>query len=366
MYNLAQKGYTHDEVLEMLQSDRTIDFEFDVFNKDNTMIGSLQSAKGSITFDSTCEIMGTIAVDYIEEDFLKGLAEWRLRPAFKLLSPKGWLKFNLGIYIMSTPSVRGDSGVRHCSAAGYDFCEILKEDKVTERYYVAANSLYTQVAGTLIADAGIKRINIASSDKRTPVELEWQAGTPYITIVNELLASINYEPIHFDLNGYACSKAYVAPELRPTEYVYQTNEDSLIFEGTSILKDTFNKPNVFVRYTKNPDGVELKAEYVNNAISSPISVVNRGRRIVDIDTVNDIADQATLNDYTKRIAIENSQVYETITLSTALMPHHFYRDCLFIEHSKLDIGNKYIEYGWSLPLEVGGTMTHTLQKAIKI
>ncbi len=128
----------------------------------------------------------------------------------------------------------------------------------------------------------------------------------------------------------------------------------------------YNVPNIFVRYTDDPDGEELRSEYVNDSVGSKISTVNRGRNVVDIESVDDIADQETLDALVRRIAIEKSQTYDTITIPTGLMPHHEYRDCIFVNETTLGVGNKYIEYAWEMELSVGGTMTHTLKRVVKL
>ena len=78
--------------------------------------------------------------------------------------------------------------------------------------------------------------------------------------------------------------------------------------------------------------------------------------------MDDIADQDTLDAYTRRVAIEKSQINDIVTLSTALMPHHGDKNCLYIRHDKMEIGSKYIEESWSMDLAAGGTMNHNLRK----
>lgn len=366
MISLAQNGYTHEEVLKMLESSRTVEYDFDVFNNNEIKVGSLNSASGTITFDSESEIMGTANIRYLREPILDGLVEWRLRPALKLKSPKGWLKYSLGVYIMTTPTKTDSTGTASCQASGYDYNLILRDDKVTGGYFVAAGTNYVNAVNALLISAGIKKLKVSQSDATLSVPLEWEIGTSKLTIINELLSAINYEPIHFDSNGYAISKRYEVPENRVAEYAYQTNSNSLILPNGSMTTDMFGKANVFVRYTESPDGVELKSTYENTSPASPLSISSRGRRIVDIESVQDIADQQTLDDYTKRVAVEKSQGEEQVTITTAAMPHHSYRDCLYVSVNGIEVRNRYIEYGWSIDLSPGGHMSHRLKKVVKI
>ena len=64
--------------------------------------------------------------------------------------------------------------------------------------------------------------------------------------------------------------------------------------GGNQQNDLYNIPNVIIRYVDSPDQETLRAEYINDDNSSPLSIGRRGRRIVDVEAVDDIADQDTL------------------------------------------------------------------------
>lgn len=367
MYSLAQGAYTQADVLRMLQSDRTVNFRYELLNKNEIKLKDLENVSGSIRFDSTQEIMGTASftIKEIGDVDLKTV-DLRIRPFFRLKTPTGWLEYPLGTYIMSSPErSRQGSGVLQ-QVDCYDYSTILKEDKITTRMFVAVGTNYVTLVRSIITAAGIKKTNIETSILTVSKALEFEIGTSKLDIINSLLTAINYEPLHFDNRGYAVSRRYIEPLNRSTEQEYQTNDRSVIKTGAKQSVDIYNVPNIFVRYTNDPDGDELRSQYINDSVTSPISTVNRGRNVVDIESVDDVADQTTLNDLVRRIAIEKSQTYDAVTLPTALMPHHSYRDCVFVGESGLGVGNKYIEYAWDMNLSIGGTMAHTLKRVVKL
>ncbi len=367
MYSLAQGPYTHEEVLRMLESDRTINFRYELLDKNEIKLKDLENVSGNIRFDSSQEIMGTAALTIREiGDVDLKTVDLRIRPFFRLKAPSAWLEYPIGTYIMSSPErSKQGSGVTQ-QVDCYDYSTILKEDKITTRMFVAAGTNYvTQVRGIINA-AGIKKTNIETSVLVTSKVLEFEIGTSKLDIINDLLAAINYEPLHFDNKGYAVSRRYIEPLNRRTEHAYMTNDRSIIKSGAKQSVDIYNVPNIFVRYTDDPDGAEFRSEYINDNPGSVISTVSRGRNVVDIESVDDIADQSTLNDLVRRVAIEKSQTYDAVILPTALMPHHSYRDCIFVNENNLGVGNKYIEYAWEMDLNVGGTMTHTLKRVVKL
>jgi len=367
MINLAQLGYKHDEVVALLEKDRTIDIEYELLDRYERKIMDLSHVTGSIRFDSTQEIMGTANMTMKEEGPLGMEAvDLRIRPVFKLLSPRGWLRYPLGIYIMSSPErSNGTSGVyQTCSC--YDYSLILREDKIIDRLYIPAGAVYVKEISKVILSAGIKKITVESSDLTVKEDIEFDIGESKLDVVNELLTAINYDPIHFDNNGYAVSSRYIEPANRLAEHAYVADYKSLIKDGGEQLLDLFETPNIFIRYTNKAETEPLRGQFINDNPGSIISTVSRGRNIVDIARIDDVPDQETMNALVKRVAIEKSQIYNSITLPTALMPHHSYRDCIYVGNEELGISNRFIEYSWEMNLEVGGTMNHTLKKVIRL
>lgn len=130
--------------------------------------------------------------------------------------------------------------------------------------------------------------------------------------------------------------------------------------------DTFNIPNKFITVCSNPDNEPLMSTYVNDSISSPTSTVNRKRIITKYKRVTDIADQVSLDAYTKRLAEDSSNIYGYIRFNSAIMPHHSFNDCLYLKHNKMGINNNYIETEWSMKLTAGGLMKHRARRVISL
>lgn len=367
MINLAQSGYKHNEIVSMLEDHRMIDFEYELLDKNDRVIKNI-NASATIRFDSESEIMGTANIEIMEDDFEKFFTfyiDLRIRPYFKLMTDRGWLKYPLGIYIITSP-VKVYKNNRICYTADcYDKNIILKEDKFIYKYIIHKGDNYVTGIKSILASAGIEKHNIEASNLTANVDLAFPIGTSKLEAINDLLYAINYYPIHFDNNGTAVSSRYIEPMQRETEFDYMTDDKSVILSGATQIMDLYNVPNIVIRYIENPDYDDyLISSYYNTDPNSPFSIDKRGRNIVDIEAVDDIADQETLDAYTKRIAIEKSQINESVNLLTALMPHHGYRDCIFVRNDELKIQTKYIEFSWEMPLTVGASMSHILKKVV--
>lgn len=356
-------GYPEDEILKILKGNRSIDFEYELLTNDEKYIKTLNYVTGSIAFNSNSEIMGTGSFELLEEEIKDyNFIDMRIAPFFKLRYPYGWLRFPLGVYIMTSPRRMIKNSRVYNSVDCYDKSIILKEDKFTDRLFISAGANYVKEIVKILNSSGIVKVNIEFSPLICGADLEFEIGTEKLYVINELLYAINYEPVHFDRVGTAVSSRYIEPSGREAEESYCTDRLSIIRDGAEQSTDLYNVPNIVIRYTDNPDIGQLKSQFVNDKESSILSTVNRKRKVVDIESVDDIADQDTLNAYTKRVAIEKSQINDTVSIQTALMPHHGYKNCLFISHDKLEIGSKFIESAWSMDLQVSGSMNHEIKK----
>lgn len=369
MYDMAYQDYSNEDVLRMLEDNRIIDFEYELLSTDEKVITTLEDADCTVTFNSEAEIMGTVNITFLEQEKRYYYTDLRVRPWFKIKAPDDtWIRHPLGIYIITTPVRKHNGGNIYIEADCYDKSIILKEDKVTDRFFIKSGSFYVNEVRNVLMSAGINKTIIESSDFKTTTDLEFEIGTSKLDIINALLMAINYTPIHFDRMGNAVSNRYIEPDQRTAEYEYMTDDESLVVSGTTQTNDLYNIPNIVTRYVENPDMpyTWMKSTWKNENDSSPLSISRRGRKIVDIESVDDIADMDTLKQYTRRIGLEKSQINDDVVLPTAIMPHHSYRDCIYVRHDKLKIACRYVEYAWEMRLAAGETMKHTLKKVIRL
>jgi len=373
MLELGIGGYTRQQVKDVLHgrsgSRGTVKFRYDLLNKEEIKIGELAAQAGTVRMNSLGEIKRTATFTITEQESQD--VDWlsdRIQPIFCLQMPdKNWIEWPLGVFIPSSPKRRSDGGRIVRDVEAYDTSLILKEDVFTDRYFIPAGTKYVDTIMDILNDAGIWKVNILDHPGTLSRDKEFEIGTAKLTVVNELLSAINYTSIWVDENGYFVSRPYLLPSDREAEYEYRTNDISIIHPGATEELDLFSVPNKWVRYVSNPDtGTVLRSEYTNDLSTSPTSTVRRGRTIVNIEPVEDIADQETLDAYVRRIAYQASQVYGHLEFSTAVMPHHSFYDCLYIEHKKLGINSKYMESSWELPLQADGVMIHKCRKVIRI
>lgn len=363
MNRLDNEYYSHEQMDKLLKSNRSITYKSQLLDNNNVPLGDI-TASGTINFSANCEIMRIANLEvkeYKDIDFINN----RIKTYMVVNTPLGKVEYPLGVFLIASPDreTNGMSITRNLEC--YDYAQILKEDKFTNRYMIAKGQLYTNAINTLLESALLFNHDIFVSPLTIPTDIEFEIGTSKLDAINQLLKAINYTPLWFDENGVAKSSVYVSPSMRISEYTYSTDNESIVFQEVKESLDTFNIPNKIVRYTDNPEGAFLRAEWVNNNPSSKLSTVSRRRNIVDIESVSDIANQSTLDQYVQRIA-EEQMLYQEINFDTAIMPHHTYNNCLKIVNKDLGINSTYIETEWNINLEVGGRMNHICRKLVNI
>lgn len=373
MQQLAQKGYTREQVKNMLHAKnntRNIKFKYILLDSNNSIKTELNNViDAEINFKSLANIKraGKFLIkesDDINIDWLND----RIQPfiMFKVPNSNTWLEWSLGVYLLSSPKRKstGKSIIRDVEA--YDLMLILSDEKIDKRHLAPKGKRYTDEIKELITGCKVYQTNITSSSKTLRSDKEFEIGTSKLTIINQLLKEINYSSIWTDEKGYFTASPYVLPSYRTKDYEYFNDELSII-NGIEEEMDTFNVPNKFIVVSSNPDNEPLVSTYTNDNINSPTSTVNRkGRIVTKYKNVDDIADQQSLDAYTKRTAEESSNIYGHITFNSAIMPHHSFQDCLYLKHDQLGINNNYIETEWSMKLSIGALMKHKVRRVIKV
>ena len=363
MYNLAFGTHSAEEMLDILTKDRTVWYEFDLLDKDDVPLGKI-TAEGSIDYNATTGIQRCAALTIKEEREIDFLSE-RIRPSMCIKTDNDIVHYPLGVFLMSSPHRTAGIGSVGRSIECYDKCQILADDKFDSRYRVAAGTNYIGAVSSIISSAGISNSQLQTTSKTLAADLEFEMGTSKLEAVNALLKALNYNNIYANAEGRLVAKPYEDPLTRNVEASYVTNSKSIVFSGAEEILDIFNAPNKIVRYLETADRDVMIASVTNTDPLSKLSTVSRGRTIVDVARVKDIADQATLNAYTQREAAE-AKIYQKISFETAAMPNHESLDCLYLINKDLDIQGKYIEQSWHLDLRAGGHMQHMCRRAVSI
>lgn len=361
--------YATSDVIDALTGrygPRSISFRYDRLDAGNNLLGSVDFVtKCSISYDMLSKIKRTAKISLLDRTPINFLGD-RIRPWIRLsMRDGGFVEWPQGVFLLSTPKrtldANGITVTRDVDA--YDQMQTLDDNKILARTTVAAGTLFTAALASFTTGLSA---NIVPSASTVPADLEWQPGTTYLSIINDLLGAINYESVFFDEFGVLVCRPYLSPSVRPVEYQYNTDTLSVIAGEVGQTIDLFSIPNVFVLSVVEPDQSVLVSTYTNVNPTSPTSTVSRGRSIVSFVSNASAPDQPTLDALAQRAAFEASQVFETVEFTTALMPIHSNADIIGLGLGGLGVSDKYGETAWSFDLAVGAQMKHSVRRVVNV
>lgn len=362
--------HTDTEILAAIQGRtgvRHLSFRYELLDANNVKIDDLPNVEScTVEQNWLADIKRTASFRMSETTYVDFLSD-RIKPWVRVgIPPYGtndWAEWPQGVFLLVTPSrATTATGAIHRDVDGFDLLQVLNDDKVTNRYTVAAGTVYTTAISALLPSTA----TVVASTATVVTTLEWDPGTTKLTIINDLLAAINYETLSVDANGVYQARPYRQPDQRGAEYRYLDDDTSIINKEATQTYDLFAVPNEWTLTVSEPDRPMLRSTYTNTNPSSPTSVPRRGRTISDYRTEKDAADQATLDAKVARLAWEASQVYEAIDFETGINPLHSGNDVYRIEHRDLNIAASYVEHKWSLPFEAGAKMSHRARRVVSI
>jgi hypothetical protein len=176
---------------------------------------------------------------------------------------------------------------------------------------------------------------------------------------------VNYRAAWFDELGVLRCEPYSLPTARTPSYTYATDGQSVLVGNIDQTLDLFNVPNVWTLVVSDTDQPSMSATVTNLSPTSPTSIPNRGRTITSFQPGQAAADLPTLQALAAKAAYQESQVYETETFGTAVMPFHQEGDILALTVDDLALASvKVEELSWSMDLSVGAVMSHTVRRVV--
>lgn len=289
----------------------------------------------------------------------------------------------LGVYIPTTYTLQTGTAV-NVRVEAYDRAQRVLDTNSARLLYWPAGTKYLDAVEQLLSAAGIATVfktdtNAAFTEDRE----DWDSGTPYLTVVNDLLREINYKDLWFNADGAAMLEPVAVPEASQIRHILSdTDPETKVLPGVSRGVDYFNSPNVFEVYVANPEKSGLMwASAVNDSPQSPLSTVRRGRSIVQVTKLNNIADQAALQAYAERQRNDSLLTGETVTVSTGLLPDWGVGEVVAL-HTSPHTAKLYSAEGmvgtstepgmdaiclsrsFDMELKVGGAMRHTLDRVV--
>ena len=278
------------------------------------------------------------------------------------------IEYPVGIFAIGTYSKSTDeNGVASVSVEAYDRALYLRQMKTQSILHISAGTNYMQAIEQLLVEAGVILYLAEPTEEVLLTDREdWNIGTSYLKIINTLLSEINYGQIWFNKKGFAILRPKKIPSIHEIDHKYsQFDRVNVLHRPIAVETDSFDAPNLFVVICNNPDLEEpLVSRAENDNPFSSLSTFTRGRKIVQVINVDNIASQDALDEYTQKVCGMSMLRSEVVSISTCNLPGHEIYDTVAIDHP--DVQGLFQEVGWRLVLAQGQTMEHKIRRSILI
>lgn len=341
---------------------RYIRIGFDVV-RNGVKLTELQAAKEStLKMNSSAEIKTILSGTFKSNNKVNFLSDW-IRP---------WIEINgIAKYkgLFSATTVEQDSNGHYdlIKIEAYDKTIILKQNAIEQKIYFKSGTKYLDAIRIILHKNEINEWIIEETDKTIQNDREdWEIGTNYLTIINELLSEINYNSIWFNDEAVPVITKKNNPSVDDINFSYRADKFSLIESECTKETDAYDSYNVFIAMVDNPDYEKpLVATATNEDPSSLLSIQSRGRRIVaPVFKLDNIASQNELQSYVEKIRNESMASTEVYKIKTAINPDHTVLNSIYLDHPK--VRGLFEEEEWEITLDSSDTMTHTVKKVREI
>lgn len=339
---------------------RLVDVRFIVTRDGSDYCELYPKSAPTLRMEGDNSVKGTLSGEFVQDERIDWMRD-KIRPELII----DGIVWPLGVYLPVSVRNKESETSKTAQIEAYDQGWQVQDVRTEGVLHISSGTNYIEAIKTLLTAAGIV-IVIATPTSATLTEdrEDWEPGTSYLEIINQLLDEINYNTLWFNQQGAAILEPESVPTAANIEHTINSDDPGcLMLPGISNEVDLFNAPNVFVCVCSNPDksGV-MTATSENTNPQSALSIARRGRRIVQVTKVDNIASQAELEAYADLMRNESMITGETWQIQTALQPGHGVNDVVAFHHR--DETSICIERAWSMSLTSGGIMTHTLKKVV--
>lgn len=336
---------------------RTVDTRLEVI-RGNARVFDLKTIDTpKITFDGEARIKSSLAATVLYDDRFD-----MLRDEIRAVLTVDGVDHPVGVFAVAAANkITNDDEVQLILEA-YDRCWYAQAIKWEPTMQLEAGVNYIDPINELLVSSGITNIRATPTPATLPTVRIWDGGASYLDIINELLGEINYKELWFDASGAAVIEPRSVLGAEHIQHQLDGNSvKSLLIPGVEQQTDVFDAPNVFVLVCSNPDlPAPLVSRAENDNPSSPLSTMRRGRRIVTYIAVDNVADQAALDEMARLTKWESMAFGETAKCSTALLPGYGLDDVIALVYK--DVAGIYISSAWTMDFVAGGEMEHTLKR----
>lgn len=273
-----------------------------------------------------------------------------------------WWRFQIGLFRLDQPNESLDVTNDVITVPVTDLSILLMQPFSGVPYTVPVGTNYITAVETVIDTIGLRH-NLPANAAVTPIAFTWQPGTPYLTIINELLGGINFFNIWSDVYGVFTSRERIAPSSETPAVAYRTSQEPrMLRKPLARQKTSVRPPNRIIASIQDPlrAGGAGVAENADAASPSSLVYVDVSLQEYGVDRIASELLAALWAAYELRKATGKGQ---TINLSTHFDPRRDAQEAYLLTYFDHEVETQHRVAAWDMSLGAGAPMRHRIESA---
>ena len=312
-------------------------------------------SKCSITRDKSAETLGSATLD-----FTGNLGETYVRIYLVVIQNGVKERFPLATVLVQTPSLSYDGKVTSTSLDAYTPLIELKENRPPLGYFTPEKKNIMEEASRLVDAYARAPIVGGLSDITLYKDFVSNTDDTWLTYIRDMIANAKFYFALDEMGRILFAPKQETASLQPV-WTYTDDNCSILYSDISLERDFYSIPNVVeVIYSDSNDTYYAMA--TNDSNTSPVSTVNRGRKItqrVENPEIPGVPTQAMIDEYAINYLKEVSTFEYTVQYSHGYCPVRV-DDCVRLNITSLGLTDiKARVTSQSIECETGCKVTET-------
>ena len=300
--------------------------------KDVAKINNVKSC--GIERDSESATLGSATIDIDES-----LGECYIRAYLITIQNGVKEKHPLGTFLIQTPSMNFDGKSRSTSMDAYTPLLELKENPPPVGYSIPKGENVMEYAYLLTQENARAPVVKPSCDTKLHNDFVTDVNDTWLVFLTDLMSNAKYTYGLDEMGRILFLPKQDTASMQPV-WTYNDDNSSILYPDISVNHDMYNVPNVVEVLYSTGSGY-YTATAVNDDPNSPISTVNRGRKITHRVTNPDLIGDPTENqidEYAKQTLRDLSSLEYKITYTHAYCPVRV-GDCVRLNYAGANLLN---------------------------
>lgn len=324
----------------LFESFRVEKYTAQLLNDDDQVVSDLGAiSEGTFSTSTDARIKSSARITIVTKT---PILQWPgLR--VKLFAHVNELSWPLGVFIPSSPEQHHSDGYVTTTVELLDKLTILDKDLIDQSLSIPEGTEMIGFVVEMIKAAGEERVNIEPEAHVNKKPHTWPAGTPKLTVINDILDSCGYFSLSADRDGVFVARPYLVPSERPISWDISEGELAMFSPEFIHRWDLDGIPNKIVYVAQSTGTVTVSAALpgggtgqfqieatstappmvavaTNEDPDSPFSYQARGRWIVETSSDVEAETQAILEKKAQRRLHNALDPMESVVLRHALIP----------------------------------------------